>query len=58
MAISQSLARFLLPCCLRDERIGFIDLALQLSQFALQLHQQHAQKPGQLIIGILQDAGQ
>jgi len=42
----------------RDHRVGFIDPALQLPQFTLQLCQQHAQMPGQAVLRIFQDAEQ
>ncbi|HEY1501874.1 MAG TPA: hypothetical protein VGF88_20035 [Acidobacteriaceae bacterium] len=50
----QTTAGFEFSCCLRDLSVGLIGLALQLSQFVPQLRQQHAQQPGEAVIGILQ----
>jgi hypothetical protein len=48
----------MIACGLPDQRVGFVNLALQLPPFTLELCQQHAQGSGQAVLRIFQDAGQ
>jgi hypothetical protein len=54
----ETTAGFMFACSLHDQRVGFINLALQLPQLTLQLCQQHAQRSGQTVLRIFQSARQ